>query len=202
MQETTPRRLGFAVKVLGRPDLKSNDARRWQSGPHLRVSLGYLREIFDYLDRHGHPDVPDVVGPGPVRRPTRTCRSSTARSASAPTSWPTSGRLAREQGLRLSFHPSQFVDPEQPRPEADGQERRRPRGAGRDPRPDGAGPGGGAGDPRRRDLRRPRRRAAGAGPRPTRRCPSRSAAGWCWRTTTSASARPTSWRSTRRPASP
>src|SRR5436305_919594 len=39
-----PLRLGFAVKVLGRPGLKSNDARRWRSGPHLRVSIAYLRE--------------------------------------------------------------------------------------------------------------------------------------------------------------
>lgn len=42
-------RLGFAVKVLGRPDLPSNDARRWQSNPHLRVSLQYLQAIFGYL---------------------------------------------------------------------------------------------------------------------------------------------------------
>ena len=44
-----PLRLGFPVKVLGRPELKSNDARRWSSGPHLRVSLGYLDAILDYL---------------------------------------------------------------------------------------------------------------------------------------------------------
>ena len=29
-------RLGFAVKVLGNGGMKSNDGRRWQSGPHLR----------------------------------------------------------------------------------------------------------------------------------------------------------------------
>ena len=45
-------RLGFPVKVMGRPDLKSNDTRRWQQGPHLRVSLGYLCEIFAYLRQH------------------------------------------------------------------------------------------------------------------------------------------------------
>ena len=32
-------RLGFAVKVLGGGGLPSHDTRRWQSGPHLRVSL-------------------------------------------------------------------------------------------------------------------------------------------------------------------
>ncbi|HEX5689254.1 MAG TPA: hypothetical protein VFX76_04595, partial [Roseiflexaceae bacterium] len=42
-------RLGFAVKALGRPNLPSNDARRWQNNPHLRVSLQYLAAIFDYL---------------------------------------------------------------------------------------------------------------------------------------------------------
>jgi UV DNA damage endonuclease len=44
-------RLGFAVKVLGQPGLKSHDTRRWQSDPHLSVSLAYLRDIFLYLDR-------------------------------------------------------------------------------------------------------------------------------------------------------
>ena len=42
-------KLGFAVKVLGRPGLKSNDTRRWQNSPHLSVSLAYLRDIFVYL---------------------------------------------------------------------------------------------------------------------------------------------------------
>jgi len=42
-------RLGFAVKVLGRPRLKSNDSRKWKSRPHLRVSIVYLHAIFDYL---------------------------------------------------------------------------------------------------------------------------------------------------------
>src|SRR5690606_6330216 len=33
------RRLGFAVKVLGREGLKSHDTRRWQSGPSVAVSI-------------------------------------------------------------------------------------------------------------------------------------------------------------------
>jgi hypothetical protein len=45
-------RLGFAVKVLGEGGLPSHDSRRWQSGPHLRISLDYLRAILGYLDRH------------------------------------------------------------------------------------------------------------------------------------------------------
>jgi hypothetical protein len=47
-----PLRLGFAVKVLGDGGLPSNDARRWQSGPHLRRSLEMLNGVFDHLERH------------------------------------------------------------------------------------------------------------------------------------------------------
>jgi UV DNA damage endonuclease len=100
--------MGFAVKVLGQPDLKSNDARRWQSGPHLRVSIEYLHAIFDYLERNRitmyrmssdvapyvtHPDMPQFHG---------QIRESRDELAAL-------GRRAREAGLRLSFHPSQFV---------------------------------------------------------------------------------------------
>ncbi len=35
----TPMRLGFPVKVMGAPGLKSNDTRRWRQGPHLKTSL-------------------------------------------------------------------------------------------------------------------------------------------------------------------
>jgi UV DNA damage endonuclease len=101
-------RLGFAVKVLGRPDLPANDTRRWQSGPHLRVSLGYLRAIFAYLQeaRIGmyrissdlapyvtHPDMPQF------HRQIEECADELADL----------GALARAQGLRLSLHPSQYI---------------------------------------------------------------------------------------------
>ena len=101
-------RLGFAVKVMGEPNLKSNDTRRWQQGPHLRVSLGYLAEIFGYLRKHGihmyrmssdlapyatHPDMPQFHA---------MVRESAADLAFM-------GRLAREADIRLSFHPSQFI---------------------------------------------------------------------------------------------
>jgi len=42
-------RLGFVVKPLARPELKSHDSRRWQNNPHLSVSLVYLRDVFAYL---------------------------------------------------------------------------------------------------------------------------------------------------------
>jgi UV DNA damage endonuclease len=103
-----PRRLGFAVKVVGREGLKSNDARRWQSNPHLRTSIGYMREVFEYLDEVDirmyrissdfvpyctHPDLPQFHGQ------IGECSSDLAAL----------GRMARERGIRLSLHPSQFV---------------------------------------------------------------------------------------------
>ena len=101
-------RLGFPVKVMGRPDLKSNDTRRWQQNPHLRVSLGYLCEIFEYLRQHDirmyrmasdlapyhtHPDMPQF------HNMVEESRGDLEHI----------GKLARAQGLRLSFHPSQYI---------------------------------------------------------------------------------------------
>ena len=43
-------RLGFAVKVLADGGLPSHDTRRWQSGPHLSVSLDRLDATLDRLD--------------------------------------------------------------------------------------------------------------------------------------------------------
>ncbi len=101
-------RLGFAVKVMGRPGLKSNDTRRWQADPHLRVSLGHLCETFAYLREHNihmyrmgsdlapyatHPDMPQFHG---------MVRESAGDLAYV-------GKLAREADIRLSFHPSQFI---------------------------------------------------------------------------------------------
>ncbi len=101
-------RLGFAVKVMGQPGLKSNDTRRWQQGPHLRVSLGHLCEIFTYLRKHNihmyrmssdlapyatHPEMPQFH---------TMVRESDADLRHV-------GRLARESDIRLSFHPSQFI---------------------------------------------------------------------------------------------
>ncbi|MEJ7652451.1 MAG: UV DNA damage repair endonuclease UvsE [Chloroflexia bacterium] len=101
-------RLGFAVKVLGRPGLKSNDARRSQSGPHLSVSLRYLDAILDYLvDAQismyrisseiapyiTHPDLPEF------HNQLDECREELARI----------GEKARAQGVRLSMHPSQYI---------------------------------------------------------------------------------------------
>ena len=73
MAAQEPLRLGFPVKLMGAPEIRSNDTRRWQSAPHLRVSLEYMHQALDYLARHGirmyrmssdlapyatHPDMP------------------------------------------------------------------------------------------------------------------------------------------------
>ena len=101
-------RLGFPVKVLARPDLKSNDTRRWQSGPHLKVSLEYLDAILDHCAARGicmyrmssdlapyatHPDMPQFHA---------MVREADAELAAV-------GAKARALDVRLSFHPSQFV---------------------------------------------------------------------------------------------
>jgi UV DNA damage endonuclease len=107
---TVPYRLGFAVKILGDGGLPTNDARRWQSEPHLSVSLEYLDAAFDYLDRidvrvfrlssstvpYGtHPDLPQFD----YRRQIEACALQLA--------------LLREKaaalGLRLSTHPGQYT---------------------------------------------------------------------------------------------
>ncbi len=101
-------RLGFAVKVLGRPNLKSHDTRRWRNAPHLSVSLAYLRDIFVYLaeqDVHMYrmsSDVaPYVTHPDMPQFHTQIAECSTELAAL--------GEVAREQALRVSFHPSQYI---------------------------------------------------------------------------------------------
>ncbi len=101
-------RLGFAVKVLGREGLKSNDARRWQNSPHLRHSIEFAHAIFDYLGETGismyrlssdfapyltHPDLPQF------HNQLQEARADLENL----------GKRAREMNLRLSFHPSQYI---------------------------------------------------------------------------------------------
>ena len=107
MSRTTPS-LGFAVKVLGRPGLKSHDTRRWQSNPHLGISIQRLAKIFEYLADEDirmyrmasglapyatHPDMPRFHGQ------VIECSGQLAEL----------GAKARAQGLRLSLHPSQYI---------------------------------------------------------------------------------------------
>lgn len=101
-------RLGFPVKVMIRDDLKSNDARRAMSMPHLKVSLEYVDRILDHLAKHEismyrmssdlapyatHPDMPQFHG---------MLNESKTELAML-------GEKARQLDIRLSFHPSQYV---------------------------------------------------------------------------------------------
>lgn len=95
--------LGFVVKPLARPELRSHDSRRWQNSPHLSVSLAYLRDLFGYLATNGikmyrmssdlapyaaHPGMPQF------HNQVAECIAELAEI----------GALARRIGLRLSFH--------------------------------------------------------------------------------------------------
>ncbi len=101
-------RLGFAVKVLGDGGLPSHDTRRWQSGPHLRISLRYLTQILRYLHAQdirmyrmatalapyaSHPDLPQF------HTQLEECAEELAEI----------GSLARELAIRLSTHPGQYT---------------------------------------------------------------------------------------------
>ncbi len=101
-------RLGFAVKVMGQPGLKSNDTRRHQANPHLRVSLGYLCEIFAYLRKHRIHMYRMSSDLAPyATHPTMPRFHSMVRDSAGDLAHV--GRLAREADIRLSFHPSQFI---------------------------------------------------------------------------------------------
>src|SRR4051794_35440007 len=101
-------RMGFAVKLLGDGGLPSHDARRWQSGPHLSVSLDHLQAILERLDSIDvrmsrmpsalapyatHPALPQF------HRQVEECGEQLSRV----------GARAAELGIRLSFHPGQYV---------------------------------------------------------------------------------------------
>jgi UV DNA damage endonuclease len=104
----TDMRLGFAVKVLGAGGLPSHDTRRWQSGPHLSVSLDRLEAILGYLEDNGirmyrmptglapyasHPDLPQF------RAQPRECAERLQQI----------GARARAANIRLSTHPGQYT---------------------------------------------------------------------------------------------
>jgi UV DNA damage endonuclease len=101
-------RLGFAVKVLGEGGLPTHDARRWQSGPHLRWSVEAMHGVLDYLARNDiamyrmtaslapyatHPDLPQFH----------------RQVAEAAEELAALGARANELDIRLSTHPSQYI---------------------------------------------------------------------------------------------
>jgi UV DNA damage endonuclease len=88
--------------------MPSHDTRRWQSRPHLRVSLEYLDAILGYCDGHGirmyrmatalapyasHPDLRSF------RAQPRECDAQLAAV----------GARARQLDIRLSTHPGQYT---------------------------------------------------------------------------------------------
>jgi len=96
-------KLGCAGKILGKPGLKSYDARRRDNNPHLSVSLAYVRDILCYLDHVdirfyrlsarlapylSHPDMPEFHGQ------IEECESELTFI----------GTLAQEMDMRLSVH--------------------------------------------------------------------------------------------------
>ncbi len=101
-------RLGFVAKPLARPELKSHDSRRWQNGPHLRVSLAYLRDVFGYLAaaditmyRMSSELAPYATHPDMPQFHRQVTESQTELEAV--------GAQARLAGIRLSFHPGQHI---------------------------------------------------------------------------------------------
>ncbi|MEA2180071.1 MAG: damage endonuclease, partial [Solirubrobacteraceae bacterium] len=94
--------------VLGEGGLSTSDARRWQSGPHLRRSLELLHGVLAYCERHQlrmyrfsaslapyatHPDLPQFHGQ------VEECAEELAAF----------GAEARRLSVRLSTHPSQYI---------------------------------------------------------------------------------------------
>jgi UV DNA damage endonuclease len=101
-------RLGFSVAVYGCPNLPSHDVRRDRPWPHLSVSLAYLRDLLCYLrdnDLHMYrmhsglaphvadPEAPDV----------------SAQIAECALELTMLGDMARQNDIRLSFHPYSIV---------------------------------------------------------------------------------------------
>ena len=101
-------RLGFAVKVLGGGGLASHDTRRWQSGPHLRVSLELLEAVLDHLERHDIRMYRFSAGLAPyATHPDLTqFRGQVGECAEELAAF---GARARAMDLRLSSHPGQYV---------------------------------------------------------------------------------------------
>ena len=111
-------RLGFACVIEGRPGLRAADGRRPQNKPHLRHSIEMLYGVLDYLQEIDvrvfrlpshfvpyatHPEWPRLHWKRQIREASAELRDLR-------------GRL-QENPVRLSFHPSQFVLLNSPRPE-------------------------------------------------------------------------------------
>lgn len=108
LDEDNRNRLAFAVKIVGKTGLRSHDTRRWQSKPHLRVSLGYLDTIFDYLaETHIRmyrmaSDLAPYLTKADLPEQHQQIEEATGDLQRI-------GQRANDLGLRLSLHPSQYI---------------------------------------------------------------------------------------------
>jgi len=113
---TRPLRLGFPVKVMGKPDLKSQDTRRWQKNPHLKCSLDLLDKVLDYLksERLDMYRLSSDIAPYATHPDMPQFHSMVADSDAELRAF---GAKAKDYDIRLSFHPSQYVLLNSPNPE-------------------------------------------------------------------------------------
>lgn len=107
-------RLGIPVKILGAP-LPSHDSRRWQNGPHLSVSLAYLRDIIGYLEQH-RMRVYRLAGQLAPYLTHPTLTQFHRQIDECVLELAVTGDLARAAGIRLTMHPGHYVQLASPDP--------------------------------------------------------------------------------------
>ena len=101
-------RIGFPVKAFGQAGLKASDTRRWQNGPHLSVSLAYLRDTLGYLKRSGlhlyrmAADLAPYLAEPSLPQFGRQIDECL-------TELEVVGAMASMEGVRLSFHPNAYA---------------------------------------------------------------------------------------------
>jgi UV DNA damage endonuclease len=94
--------------VLGDGGLPSHDTRRWQSGPHLRTSLEYLRAILDYLAANDIAMYRFASGLAPYASHPELTQFH-AQLDECADELAAVGRVVAERGIRLSSHPGQYT---------------------------------------------------------------------------------------------
>ncbi|NJP05260.1 MAG: UV damage endonuclease UvsE [Chloroflexaceae bacterium] len=97
-------RLGFPVRIVGKPTLRSHDARR-NPPPHLSVNLIYLRDILVYLERIrvSFYRISSELLPEPANPETMAELADCVRELDF------IAELVEVQGVRLTMHLDPFV---------------------------------------------------------------------------------------------
>jgi len=101
-------RLGFSVRVWGRPDLPAYDPREGNAGDQFSMNLAYLRDILHYLGEahiHMYRLHSGLATPLARLEPGEQQREIEAWVAELEAV----GQLARRCAIRLSFHPYSVV---------------------------------------------------------------------------------------------